>query len=346
MYSVRSGVNVVAALSCLSVVGYFCLYNAVLSKSRINDNVVPLDERLCHWYKPLQNDTAAKSSTSSNVSSEDDFVPLLTLFSSWPVESNKHTVWRRTLENWAQLKPLVRPVFFSTSGHQADYVCRFGWDFLPVRKTASSNIPVLKVMFMDAICRFNSMFYGYANGDILFDDSLIVSLRTIKEAGLDLRTPVFITGIRTNVANLTVDETSIRNLFHVAQKKGHLFIPLSQDYFITDSSFPWADIPNVVIGRRGYDNWLLLYARQLNLITIDATETVLAVHQTTKAGIREGWRHRDSDYNVDLLRKRFKHVRYEAGATFCAQWRTVGNSTTNVAISFRSELKKSCFPLL
>ena len=30
------------------------------------------------------------------------------------------------------------------------------------------------------------------------------------------------------------------------------------DYFIsTNNGYPWADIPKVIIGRDGYDNWLV-----------------------------------------------------------------------------------------
>ncbi|KAK3599737.1 hypothetical protein CHS0354_037210, partial [Potamilus streckersoni] len=62
-----------------------------------------------------------------------------------------------------------------------------------------------------------------------------------------------------------------------------LFAAYAEDYFITSTSYPWKDIPDIVIGRRAYDNWLVLNARTMMHRVLDATETILAVHQTTNA---------------------------------------------------------------
>ena len=52
-------------------------------------------------------------------------------------------------------------------------------------------------MFMDVISRYNSSFYGYANGDILFDNSLTKSLKYLqKYVNSDER--MLIVGMRSN----------------------------------------------------------------------------------------------------------------------------------------------------
>jgi hypothetical protein len=56
-----------------------------------------------------------------------------------------------------------------------------------------------------------------------------------------------------------------------------------------DKLFDWSIVPDLAIGRRAYDNWLVLHARAVGAITIDTSRTLLAVHQTTKTGNKEAY---------------------------------------------------------
>ena len=47
-------------------------------------------------------------------------------------------------------------------------------------------------------------------------------------------------------------------------------------------NYPWDKIPEVVVGRLNYDSFLVLNAVKSGHMAIDATKTVLAVHQTTE----------------------------------------------------------------
>lgn len=54
----------------------------------------------------------------------------------------------------------------------------------------------------------------------------------------------------------------------------------AQDYFITvRSGLPWYSIPDLVVGRAGVDNWLLVTALTGNAVVVDASGTVTARHQ-------------------------------------------------------------------
>ena len=73
-----------------------------------------------------------------------------------------------------------------------------------------------------------------------------------------------------------------------------------------------------MIGRIRYDNWLVFYSRKQNYTVIDATQTILAVHQTTKAGNFEGHGHKNSDYNDKVLAKLYKQFDYITGSVDCS----------------------------
>jgi hypothetical protein len=58
------------------------------------------------------------------------------------------------------------------------------------------------------------------------------------------------------------------------------------------------------------DNWLVLNANKRRHTTIDATRTLLALHQTTKKGNGEGRSHPNAHYNGNILRKLYNKINY------------------------------------
>ena len=178
-------------------------------------------------------------------------------------------------------------------------------------------------MYLDVMENFNTTFYAYSNGDILYTDSLIKTLVALVNSAIDVNQPMMLVGKRTNVENVTESEgSSWKNLTTVAKSRGRLFTGDAEDYFITSPVYPWKDIAEVVIGRRAYDNWLVYFARKQKQIVIDATSTILAVHQTTVSGNFEGLGHKNWNYNHILLVKMYKRIKYGAGSVGCAERHT------------------------
>lgn len=244
--------------------------------------------------------------------------PLLTLFTSWNESPEKYLVHNLTSVNWLGLRPFVTPVIFTNETSVAEECSRNGWETRYISVAAADGIPVLKYMYKDVMQNYNSTFYAFSNGDILFTDSLLNTLFQLKNSTLDLSNPFMIVGKRTNVENVTKSEGStFINITKIAKARGKLFTGWAEDFFITPRSFPWSDIAEVVIGRRAYDNWLIYNSRKAKHTVIDCTKTVLAVHQTTKAGNFEGHGHKNRDYNHNLLVKMYKRIKYNAGVIEC-----------------------------
>ena len=252
-------------------------------------------------------------------------LPLVTLFTSWVSTHEKYTCHNNTLYNWKSLKPYVQPILFSNERQLKLEAKRKGWIVMPIHASGTKqNVPILKVMFEVAMEISSSTFYAYANGDILFTDSLIHTLLDLAKSDMlteDDPKPILVVGRRTNVYNVTRQKaktwSSIQN---AVDKFGKLFKVDAEDYFITTKYYPWYSIPDVVIGRPGYDNWLVWNSRRLKHWTIDATNTLLAVHQTTDSeGNTEGHFHGDNSYNFNLLKKFYKRIQYRAGLTTSTQ---------------------------
>ncbi len=76
---------------------------------------------------------------------------------------------------------------------------------------------------------------------------------------------------------------------HRLAKLGVPFQDDAQDFFIVHrGGFPWNAIPDFVIGRPAYDNWLVDYAFHHDFDTVDVTKSLHAVHQTGVDGNKAG----------------------------------------------------------
>ncbi|XP_052106182.1 uncharacterized protein LOC127738821 [Mytilus californianus] len=267
---------------------------------------------------------------------------ILTLFTSWSIESDKFHVHNNTVINWNTFMPRVNLVLFTNDSALSAYVRDRGWTSYPVTRHAAGGAPILKNMFQTVMNNFNSTFYAYANSDNLFDSSLLDTLSTVYN-DLDNKKPLFISGRRTNVAFLTPKEAaSYGNIQQAAKTRGELFLTNAQDYFITNKYFDWSGFPDLVIGRRAYDNWLVLRARAMGAKTVDASKTLLLVHQTTKGGNFEGHGRVDPNYNDDLILRLGLDRTYEKGFTTCMEYETFMSLCDETEVIQRNVIPDYC----
>ncbi|GAB1600756.1 uncharacterized protein LOC115213921 [Argonauta hians] len=241
-----------------------------------------------------------------------------TIFTSWVTTEEKKNVHNNTLRLWTQLSSKIQPVLFTNDSVLAKQAIAYGWKILPILHTTCGNIPVLKSMFLDIQRNFPSRIYGYANSDILFDNSLETTLQAVsKYEKLYTNNGFLITGRRMNVnfANLTVD--SLLNLTSKATK-GSLAKVWGEDYFFTDNNFPWNIFPNMVIGRVAIDNYIVMFSNKNKVDTVDGTLSILAIHQTTQDGNLASSKKPNAKCNVKLVGNK----KYRQGFSDCISLET------------------------
>jgi hypothetical protein len=122
---------------------------------------------------------------------------------------------------------------------------------------------------------------------------------------VDERTPALIVGKRTNVNMSVVAKQAVylsEDVESVARAYGQLFREDAIDYFfIKRNVFPWHRVPGVAIGRRAYDNFIVGIGILNKVTVVDATRTVVAVHQTDFDGIGAGSRNPEQELNVKAI---------------------------------------------
>ena len=246
-------------------------------------------------------------------------VKLLTLATTFSDSIENEYIYRNTVVNLGLLTPHIQPVLFierNQSNSLANFALANGWIILQLRRTHKMGLPFLKDMLTDIQQKHNSTFYGYVNGDILFDQCILATLIAVKQY-LKYDHNILITGRR---INYKMRGENIRKLEVVLQLslKGTLFSPDAGDYFITPyHGYPWSVLKDVVIGKPAYDNYVIAMGIQNNVTVIDATKTVTALHQTGRDGnfAGQGQHH---EVNTEIIGK----FNYSKGLTSCAQWFT------------------------
>ena len=191
-------------------------------------------------------------------------------------------------------------------------------DVIAVRQFATNQhgTPLLSHMYKhvanvtEDTCGKNKdvVFDAYANGDIVFTKGLVDTLVQVRkgwgrEIASGARKGVMVVGKRTNVEyhsqNLDSDDAVIK-----LSKEGKEFQSDAEDYFLfSRGSRNWDMMPNFVVGRRAYDNWLVDNSHHDDAMdVIDASSTVLALHLTAadgnKAGHKKG---ADNDHNINAI---------------------------------------------
>jgi len=135
-----------------------------------------------------------------------------------------------------------------------------------------------------------------------------------------------------------------------ARNKGKLFLVKGIDYFfIARNAFPWNRIPDLVIARFGYDNFVVATAVANNVSVVDATDTLLAVHQTDVEGNFAGRnKTRDKHINTHIIFNLIKNdprSYLRRGHTNSSEYKTIHvgsklNDTVTVTVIRRKKIFK------
>ena len=265
---------------------------------------------------------------------------LLVIFTSFKNNPNKSEIHQEVINNWLSLGNDIQPVFFYNQSNPMMWeslALHKGWIGIPLGKTNKYGTPMLKDFYATITNRIKSQFYGYCNGDILFDNGLRNTLKQILIHKKILNNSALVIGRRTNIEYQDYHTFKLSNpnytksLHQIANSKGILFTEWAEDYFFVylPQHFPWDDIKDIVIGRPGYDNYLVSEAIKQNVSVIDTTNTILAAHLTGIDGNHAGVLNIDKEYNLELIGKTYD---YHLGVTSRAQCHTTRDEKGRIIV--------------
>lgn len=202
---------------------------------------------------------------------------MLTIFTiPKPFQGNIGIIQKNAIQSWLSVSPQSEIILLGDEEGVAETAEEFGISYLPEIKKNEFSTPFLDSA-LGLIKNFTkNPFLLIISSDIILIDNPILAILQIKE-------PLFLMGGQRwdfdVKETIRFDQSGWREklrteVFKNNKPRGFTTI----DYFIFPRHLP-INFPPFVIGRAGWDNWLIYKARSLKIPVIDATEVITAIHQ-------------------------------------------------------------------
>ena len=205
---------------------------------------------------------------------------MLTFFSTpKPFQGHIDVIQRNAIRSWQRIHPDVEILLFGDDAGAAEACRELGICHLPTVRKNSHGTKYLASIYDQAQEAARHDLLCHVNCDILLLDDFFRTVETIAHQ----TSPFLMAGRRWDVdihepLDFAQPEWSsrVRDLaLRTNRRRPAQWI----DYFVFRKGLFYQRIPQFVIGRPGWDNWLLWYARSSGALLIDVSSAVCAVHQ-------------------------------------------------------------------
>jgi hypothetical protein len=202
----------------------------------------------------------------------------LTIFSAPKPFTNSHiaVIQRNAIQSWLHL-PDVEVLLIGEEDGLAEIAAELGVKHLPDVSRNPEGTPLVSSIFALAREASVSPVLAYVNADILLTPDFVTAARRMSE----LRQEFLLVGQRwdlevTEALDFSGDWDT--RLHADAMARGELHRPMGSDYFIYPRNC-FIDMPAFAIGRAGWDNWMIYKARKEGWPAVDATPSIMIIHQ-------------------------------------------------------------------
>lgn len=204
---------------------------------------------------------------------------LLTIFAAPKPMKAAHTTVIQTnaIRSWTLLGDQVEVVLIGDEEGLAETAARFGLRHFPAVKRNEQGTPLISSIFDLARRNSTSPMLAYTNADILLLPDFLRAVRRMES----VRREFLMVGRRWN---LDVEQPlEFRTGWEEALRasvleRGEMYTHTGIDYFVFRRE-SFTALPDFAVGRAGWDNWMLYHACSSRMEVIDATPSILAVHQ-------------------------------------------------------------------
>ncbi len=202
---------------------------------------------------------------------------MLTIFTTAkPFTGHAGIIQRNALTSWTQLQPRPEILLFGNESGAAEIAQELGLRHVPGIARNEHGTPRLDALFDQAQTLSTAPILCYANADIILMSDFIDGVATVSR----WRDRFLMLGRRWDVdLDTTWDFKQPQSaLQDLARKRGKRRGCSFVDYFVFPRGL-YQDIPPLAIGRTRWDHWLVWKAESMRVPIIDATWSVIAVHQ-------------------------------------------------------------------
>ncbi len=230
-------------------------------------------------------------------------MPLITLFSAPKPFTNPHIamIQRNAIRSWTLL-PDVEVILLGEEEGLAEAARELDVMHLPNVARNADGTPLISSMFQLAREHSTSDLLCIINADMILLFDFVEAARQAakmkdKFVLLSQRWDYDIT------SPLDFAEGWESRLGESVRKQNQLHRPAGSDFFLFPTAC-YTDIPDFIIGRAGWDNWMIYKARREGWPVIDCTPSVMIVHQNHDyshlPGGKPHYEHPDTNENIRL----------------------------------------------
>ncbi len=204
---------------------------------------------------------------------------MLTLFACPKPFDDDHirNIQRNAIRSWLRLEPRPQVILFGNESGTAETCAEFSVIHVPSVKTNEFGTPLLSDIFAKAEKSSTGNLFCYINSDIILMSDFSSALETVVS-----KKQRFLMGARPwNVdvtGELPFDSGWEGEMAARAVTEGDLRSERSCDFFVFPRGL-WGNLPPFAVGRAYFDNALLYRARRIGAALVDATPSVVSVHQ-------------------------------------------------------------------
>lgn len=210
---------------------------------------------------------------------------MITFFSTAkPFIGHTGVIQRNALASWKRAVPGGEVILFGDEEGAAEIAAELGIRHVPEVKRAPEGPKLLKSFFDTAQQIAQHEVLCYANCDILFGPEFATAVSAVRNATKNF----LMVGRRwdTDVRERIdfADAGWSQRINAQARETGR---PLGGDwidYFVFPRGFFLGKLPDLVIGRVHWDQWLVWRAKKDGIAVVDASDTITAVHQNHDYG--------------------------------------------------------------
>ena len=203
---------------------------------------------------------------------------MITIFSCPKAfKGNIDIIQRNAIQSWRLLDPSLEIILFGNEKGTAEIAQTVKARHIPEITSTEYGTPLISDIFEKAQKMAKFEILCYINSDIIMIPDLLHAIDQIRQ-----NFPFFlIVGRRWDMdinKKINFNSNWDNKLKECIHQKGKLHPNWGMDYFVFKKG-SIDDIPPFAIGRPGWDNWMIFFARNHHIPVIDATTEVIAIHQ-------------------------------------------------------------------
>jgi hypothetical protein len=219
-----------------------------------------------------------------------------------PFSGNLKTTQTNAISSWAALRPSCEVIIFGNEEGASELAADLGIRHVPDVERNEFGTPLISSMFKIAQETAGNKLMCYVNADIILMNDFLKAAQRIKKKDF------LMIGQRWDIEleeSLDFQKTGWDvDLKNRVYKEGRLHGFSGIDYFVFPRGL-YKDLPPLAVGRAGWDNWLIYYTRSRKIPVIDATASIMVIHQNHghadhKGGEQGFWKGPEALRNVQI----------------------------------------------